>query len=61
VKVAEARDLQDELQHVKAENAELQRRLAESANVEAAKKKAESRVEQLEEKACPFGPVLNTG
>jgi homeobox protein cut-like len=54
VKVAEARDLQDELQRVKAENAEFQRRIAEFANVEAAKKKAESRVEQLEEKACPF-------
>jgi homeobox protein cut-like len=52
VKIAEARDLQDELQRVKAENAELQRRVAEFANVEAAKKKAEGRAEQLEEKAC---------
>ena len=60
MKVAEARDLQEELQRVKAENAELQRRVTEFANVEAAKKKAESRVEQLEEKARPFGLVLNT-
>jgi homeobox protein cut-like len=52
VKIAEARDLQDELQRVKTENAELQRRVAEFANVEAAKKKAEGRAEQLEEKAC---------
>lgn len=54
MRVAEARDLQDELQRVKAENAELQRRVTEFANIEAAKKKSESRVEQLEEKACPF-------
>jgi homeobox protein cut-like len=60
VKVAEARDLQDELQRVKAENAELQRRVTECANIEAAKKKAESRVEQLEEKACPVDHVPNT-
>ncbi|KAH9047801.1 CASP C terminal-domain-containing protein [Lactarius hengduanensis] len=50
VKVAEARDLEDELQRVKSENAELQRRVSELASLEAAKKKAESRAEQLEEK-----------
>lgn len=59
MKVAEARDLQDELQRVKDENAELQRRVIEFASVEAAKKKAESRVEQLEEKACLVGCVVN--
>lgn len=51
VKVAETRDLEDELQRVKEENAELQRRVSELANIDAAKKKAESRAEQLEEKA----------
>ncbi|KAH9058837.1 CASP C terminal-domain-containing protein [Lactarius vividus] len=50
VKVAEGRDLEDELQRVKAENAELQRRVSELASLEAAKKRAESRAEQLEEK-----------
>ncbi|KAI0001319.1 CASP C terminal-domain-containing protein [Russula compacta] len=50
VKIAEARDLEDELQRVKAENAELQRRVSESANLDAARKKAETRAEQLEEK-----------
>lgn len=60
MKVAEARDLQDELQRVKAENVDLQRHITDFASVEAAKKKAEGRVEQLEEKACPFGHVLNT-
>ncbi|KAI0305446.1 CASP C terminal-domain-containing protein [Multifurca ochricompacta] len=50
VKIAEARDLEDELQRVKADNAELQRRVSEFASMEAAKKKAESKVEQLEEK-----------
>jgi homeobox protein cut-like len=51
VKIAEARDLEDELQRVKVENAELQARVSEFANIEAAKKRAESRAEQLEEKA----------
>lgn len=51
MKIAEARDLEDELQHVKAENAELQRRVSELASMDAAKKKAESKAEQLEEKA----------
>ncbi|KAI0256284.1 CASP C terminal-domain-containing protein [Lactifluus subvellereus] len=50
VKIAEARDLEDELQRVKAENAELQGRVSELASIEAAKKKAETRAEQLEEK-----------
>jgi len=50
VKIAETRDLEDELQRVKAENAELQRRVSELANIDAAKKKAESKAEQLEEK-----------
>jgi homeobox protein cut-like len=40
------------LQRVKADNIELQRRVSELANLEAAKKKAESRAEQLEEKVC---------
>jgi homeobox protein cut-like len=51
VKIAETRDLEDELQRVKVENAELQRRVSELANIDAAKKKVESRAEQLEEKA----------
>ncbi|KAI9511170.1 CASP C terminal-domain-containing protein [Russula earlei] len=50
VKVAEARDLEDELQLVKAENAELHARVAELTNVEATIKKAEARAGQLEEK-----------
>lgn len=50
VKVAEARDLETELQRVRAENEELRKRLNESSGLEAAKKKAETRVEQLEQK-----------
>jgi homeobox protein cut-like len=61
VKVAEARDLEDELQRVTVENAELQRRISELANIDAAKKKAESRAEQLEEKARLIDYVLNAG
>lgn len=61
MKVAEARDLEDELQRVTVENAELQRRISELANIDAAKKKAESRAEQLEEKARLIDYVLNAG
>lgn len=61
VKIAETRDLEDELQRVKAENAELQGRVSELANVDAAKKKAESRAEQLEEKARLIDYIPNVG
>lgn len=61
MKIAETRDLEDELQRVKAENAELQRRVSELANIDAAKKKAESRAEQLEEKARAIDHVPNAG
>jgi len=61
VKIAETRDLEDELQRVKAENAELQGRVSELANIDTAKKKAESRAEQLEEKARLTDHVPNVG
>lgn len=61
MKIAETRDLEDELQRVKAENAELQRRVSELANIDAAKKKAESRAEQLEEKARLTDHYPNAG
>jgi type II secretory pathway component PulM len=57
VKIAETRDLEDELQRVKAENAELQGRVSEIANIDAARKKAENRAEQLEERACLINHV----
>ncbi len=61
MKIAETRDLEDELQRVKAENSELQRRVSEFANIDAAKKKAESRAEQLEEKARLIDHASNAG
>jgi homeobox protein cut-like len=61
VKIEEARDLEDELQRVKADNAELQKRVAEFASIEVAKKKAETRAEQLEEKARRTGYPPNVG
>lgn len=60
MKIAETRDLEDELQRVNAENAELQRRVSEFANIDAAKKKAESKAEQLEEKARLMDHVPNS-
>ncbi|KAI0775656.1 CASP C terminal-domain-containing protein [Trametes elegans] len=50
VKVAEARDLEVELQRSRDENAELRKRLSEVSSLESARKKAETRVEQLEQK-----------
>ncbi|KZV97752.1 hypothetical protein EXIGLDRAFT_348335 [Exidia glandulosa HHB12029] len=50
VKVAEAQVLQSELARLREDNADLKRRVAEVATLEAAKKKAEARAEQLEEK-----------
>ena len=61
MKIAETRDLEDELQRVKTENAELQRRVSELANIDAAKKKVESRAEQLEEKVRVIVHVPNAG
>lgn len=50
MKVAEAHELEAELQRMRDENAELRKRLNEAASLEAAKKKADVRVEQLEQK-----------
>lgn len=50
MKVAEAHELEADLQRMRDENAELRKRLNESASLEAAKKRADVRVEQLEQK-----------
>lgn len=50
MKVAEARELEIELQRTKDENAELRKRLSETSSLEASKKKAEARAEQLEQR-----------
>ena len=50
MKVAEARELETELQRMKEENAELRKRLNETSVLESAKKKAEARAEQLEQR-----------
>ena len=42
--------MEAELQRAREENAELRKRLSETASLESAKRKAESRVEQLEQK-----------
>lgn len=52
VKVAEARELEVELQRVRDENVELRRRVNETSSLEAAKKKVDARIEQLEQKVC---------
>ena len=51
VKVAEALEAEAELRRLREENVELRRRVTEFASVETSKKKLESRVEQLEQKA----------
>lgn len=50
VKVAEARMLESELVRLREENGELKKSLGEASNLEEKRKKAESKVEQLEEK-----------
>ncbi|KAI0093028.1 hypothetical protein BDY19DRAFT_921637 [Irpex rosettiformis] len=50
VKVAEARELESEMHRLKDENVELKKRLNESSSIETAKRKAENRVEQLEQR-----------
>lgn len=54
MKVAEARELEVELQRARDENAELRKRLNEVSSLETAKRKADSRVEQLEQKVRSF-------
>lgn len=51
VKVSEAREQQQELQRLREENTEMRKRLADAPLVEAAKRKADAKVEQLEQKA----------
>ncbi|KAF7428227.1 hypothetical protein PC9H_007448 [Pleurotus ostreatus] len=51
VRIAEAREQELELQRLREENAELKKRVADSSPLESAKKKAEARAEQLEQKA----------
>ncbi|KAJ7287847.1 CASP C terminal-domain-containing protein [Mycena rebaudengoi] len=48
VKVAEARELEAELQRLREENVDLRKRVNDFSAVETAKKKAENKVEQLE-------------
>ncbi|OBZ67168.1 Protein CASP [Grifola frondosa] len=50
VKVAEARELELELQRARDENTELRKRLSDSSSLETAKKKSDARIEQLEQK-----------
>jgi homeobox protein cut-like len=52
--VAEALELEVELQSLRDENGELRKRVSEYSSVEIAKKKAESKVEQLEQKVWPI-------
>ncbi|KAL1743372.1 CASP C terminal-domain-containing protein [Schizophyllum fasciatum] len=50
VKVAETRDFEAQIARLREENAELRKRVNEVSSLEAAKKKAESRIETLEAK-----------
>jgi homeobox protein cut-like len=50
VKAAEAIEMEAEVKRLRDENAELRRRTGEVASLESAKRKAEAKVEQLEQK-----------
>lgn len=63
--MAEARDLEAELKRLREENIDLRKRVNDFASVETAKKKAESKVEQLElkvrETMVPLFPLFIFG
>jgi predicted RNase H-like nuclease (RuvC/YqgF family) len=52
--VAEARELDAELQRLRDENADLRKRTSELSSIEAAKKRAEAKAEMLEQKVSRF-------
>ncbi|KAF9469930.1 hypothetical protein BDZ94DRAFT_42858 [Collybia nuda] len=58
VKVAEALESEVKLQKLREENAEMKKRIYEFSIVETAKKKAELRVEYLEEKVMFYGLLI---
>ena len=55
VKVAETREFEAQIARLIEENAELRKRVNEVSSLEAAKKKAEGRIETLEAKVCGVG------
>lgn len=57
VKAAEARELEAELARMREENTELRKRLSESSSLEATNKKADARIEQLEQKVRVFRTI----
>ncbi len=61
VKVAEARELEGELRQLRDENADIRKRLNEVPSLEASKKKADARIEQLEQKVCEDHKNLRIG
>lgn len=61
VKVAEARMLESELGRLREENAELKKQVGDMGAVEDRWKKAESRADQLEERASRFVFTFGTG
>ena len=58
VKASESSEAQEEVKRLRKENAELQKKLDGLASVESAKRKAETKVEQLEEKVCGVLPPM---
>jgi len=61
VKVAEARVLESELTRLREENLDLKRQVGEIAGVEEKRKKAEAKVETLEEKVRLPSPIFHPG
>lgn len=54
MKIAETKDLEEEVQRLRNENTDLKKRASELTSVENARKKAELKVDQLEEKVRSF-------
>ena len=58
MKVSEAQALEVEVHRLRDENAELRRKNNEISSLEVAKKRAEARVEALEQKVSPLATCL---
>lgn len=60
MRAAEAIELEMEVRRLRDENTELKRRVGEVSTLEAAKKKADTRAEQLEAKVSPVDTMCNS-
>ena len=59
VKVGETKELEAEIQRLKNDNAELRQKVAESTSLETARKRAEDKLETVQNKVCASLAMLS--